>query len=473
MSKRVPLVALVGRPNVGKSTLFNRLLGYRASLVHNEPGVTRDRIFGEFVYEDRRLRLVDTGGFELGNNDEINSGIRMQMQLAVEEADFVVLITDGQSGPTPGDIDVADLLRRSNKKALLAVNKLDVQAHDALSAEMYELGIDPLINISAEHGRGMEELLDTLVEALDPPLVDELDSREGPIPVVEEERPEDGSDIQWDAGTPINVAVIGRPNVGKSSLVNYLLGEERMLATEVAGTTRDSVDSELEVDGQSYVLIDTAGLRRKRSIANQVEQFAAFAAVRGIDRADIVMLVVAANETIADQDAKIASLAHERGKGVVIVANKWDLMPPGEDAIKEFQFQVEQSLPFLSYANTVRLSALTGRHVGKLLAPIVAAQRERHRRVSTGDLNRFFERLVERHPPPFRQGRRSRLYYASQPLLRPPTFIFAVSRADQIPESYRRYLSNQLRERYGFRGTPLWLKFRQRGGDNIKNRKKR
>jgi GTP-binding protein len=347
---------------------------------------------------------------------------------------------------------------------VLAVdNKLDHVNHADRVADFYELGL-PLLGVSAEHSRGMSDLWDAIAEQIELPTVDMLEQDSGPIPVAEDE-PESVSRVEWKKA-PIRVAVVGRPNVGKSSLVNTLLGEERLLATPVAGTTRDPIDVELraEVDGEEhkFIFVDTAGIRRKRSVADRVEQFSVMAALRSIERADVVLVVLDGAARPSEQDMRIATLAHEKGKGLVLVANKWDLVENPEWA-EGFPKAVRLDLAFATYAPLLLISAKTGRNTQKLFGPIVAAQRERHRRISTGALNRFFHDIVAARPPDFYKGRRAKLFFVSQPLLRPPTFIFACKDPDFIPTSYARFLRNRLREEFGFGGTPIWLKFRPRG----------
>ncbi len=464
MVKRAPTVALVGRPNVGKSSLFNRLVGRRQALVHDLPGVTRDRMFGEARVAGRLLRLVDTGGFDTGD-DPIMSQVRGQTQLAIEEADLVVLVLDAQSGALPDDEEIAGLLRRAHKPTIAVANKVDVPEHELQVADLYRLGIDPLMPVSAEHGRGIGELVEALVERLDPPHVEEHDAAEAPLLVGEEASVEESAEapptrIEWDGG-PIRVAVVGRPNAGKSSLINRLLGEERHLATDVPGTTRDAVDSAFEQGGQHYVFTDTAGIRRKRAIAERLERFSVMMAMRALDGADVAVVVLDATQAPSDQDARIISLAAERGKGVVLAANKWDLI--SAEAGEAFQRDVERQLGFASYAPLERTSAKSGRGLIQLLDRVVIVQKERHRRVATGELNRFFREVVEHTPPPTQGGRRPKLYFVSQPLVRPPTFIFTAGNAEIIRDSYTRYLVNSLRKRYGFVGTPVWVKYRKRG----------
>ena len=461
MSTRIPLVALVGRPNVGKSTLFNRLIGRRTALVYDQPGVTRDRIFGEAQVEQQIMRVVDTGGFELETDDPLFQGVRAQTQLAIDEADFVLLVVDAMAGLTPTDIDVAKHLRRAGKPVAVVVNKIDAASREVHISEFYNLGHGDVIGLSAEHGRGLDALHALLLEKLDLPLARDTDESQQPIPVSEDE-PEEGikSQVEWKGGS-IRVAVIGRPNAGKSSLVNCLLGEERHLALDAPGTTCDAIDSAMTHEGQDYIFIDTAGIRRKRSIAGRVEQFAVVASFDSMDRADVTLLVLDGTVAPTVQDARIAAMAHDKGKGLILVINKWDLVENTE--WRELYIQaLRKQLPFAAYAPIIRLSAKTGGGTKKLFPQIIAAQMERHRRVGTGELNRFFRDIVKNHPPPIRGGRRPQLYFVSQPLVRPPTFVFAASRTKDLHFSYIRYLQNALRERYGFDGTPIWLKFRNR-----------
>ena len=455
-----PLVALIGRPNVGKSTLFNRIMGRRAALVMDRPGVTRDRIFGEASIEGKRIRVVDTGGIEFNSTDVFLENMREQTRLAIEEADLIVFLLDGAAGVQPADHEVAQMVRRAGKEVIGVVNKLDVPAHDMSLNEFYELGIDSLFGVSAEHGRGFGELLECIADRVEAPTDEEYEGNFSPIAVSDEPVPEGSKvKIEW-KGEPIRVAVIGRPNAGKSSLINRLLGEERLLATPVAGTTRDPVDTELTHDEQDYVFVDTAGMRRKRSIGDKLEHFSVVAAVRSLETADVALMVLDAGEVPAEQDAKIAALAHERGKGIVLVANKWDLVED-QDAGSRYMERLERKLSFLDYAPMVRISAKTGRSVHKLFRQIVQVQVERHKRVGTSELNRYFRDVVDSLQPPAKGNARPRLYYVSQPMVRPPTFVFMAKRPDLIRDSYKRYLLNALRDRYGFHGTPLWLKFRE------------
>lgn len=458
MQQALPLVALVGRPNVGKSTLFNRMVGSRTALVDDRPGVTRDRLFGECRHEDRIFRVVDTGGFELDTTDQMLLSVREQAQLAVDEADLVLFVLDAEAGVQAADHDIVELLRKANKPVIAVANKVDTQGHEERVGELYELGLESVLPVSAEHARGVAELCDLIVERLNPPLEAAAETLDAPIPVSDVE-PAAGqpSAVEWD-GKVVRVAVIGRPNVGKSSMVNRLLGEKRLVESPVAGTTRDAIDTSVTVDNQDYVLIDTAGIRRKFSIAERLERFAVMVAVRSLDRADIALVVLDGGEGPSDQDARILGLAAERGKGIVLVINKSDLIK--EDKRKDSKERVRWRFPFVPFAPLVVVSAKTGRGMEHVLPTALTVQRERHRRVATGELNRFFAEVVERHPPPIAGGKRPRLYFVTQPMIRPPTFVFAASHSSEIPESYRRYLANALRERFGFEGTPIWVKFR-------------
>lgn len=459
MNAQPPLIALVGRPNVGKSTLFNRLIGRRSALVMDLPGVTRDRIFGETEQDGRLLRVVDTGGLELDSSDIFMENMRAQTQLAIEEAELIALVFDGAAGVQPNDHEVVRMIRRSGKPVLGVVNKLDVPHHDERLMEFYELGLDHVVGMSAEHGRGFGDVVDAILERVEAPLVDEREDELGPLVVGKEPLAEgQKSRIEW-SGESIRVAVIGRPNAGKSSLINQLLGEDRLLTTEIAGTTRDPVDSVLEYEGQQFVFVDTAGMRRKRSIADKLEHFSVVAAVRSMEKADVALMILDANEPPSEQDAKIAALAHERGKGLVMVANKWDLVK-GQEAGDQYTEALDKRITFLDYAPFFRVSAKTGRGIHKLFGGIVDVQRERHRRVGTSELNRYFREVVESLEPSAKGERRPRLYYVTQPMVRPPTFVFMAKHPEVIRDSYKRYLSNALRERYGFDGTPIWLKFR-------------
>ncbi|MBN1962593.1 MAG: ribosome biogenesis GTPase Der [Deltaproteobacteria bacterium] len=462
MVKRIPLIAIVGKPNVGKSTFFNRLIGRRTAIVDDQAGVTRDRLFAEAKIERRLLRIVDTGGIEVRSNDQILENVRIQTQLAITEADLILFLLDSRSGLTAADYEVANMLRRSGKQTLVIANKIDGSNSDIAMAEFYELGMTKVLPLSAEHGRGVGDIIDEIIDRLDPPLAAEFDNAYGPIAVNNEEDTEDTppTRIEWHGG-PIRVAVVGRPNAGKSSLINRLLGQERHLVSEIPGTTRDAIDSTLEHQGQLFVFTDTAGIRRQRSVVSRIERFSVMMAMRGIESADVAVIVIDANESPSDQDARIISLASERGKGVIIVANKWDLVK-GQEKSELFNDALSQQFVFASFAPIIRTSAKTGHGVLQLLEKITTVQQERHRRIGTGELNRFFNDVIADSPPPIQRGRRPKLFFVQQPLVRPPTFIFTASHSDYVRDSYKRYLQNALRKRYGFSGTPIWLKFRTR-----------
>lgn len=506
-SPEAPLVALVGRPNVGKSTLFNRLVGRRRALMHDEPGVTRDRLFGAFIVDDAEgrehvVRLVDTGGLEEAGTDELRLATRSQTQMAIDEAALALLVVDGERGLVPEDEVAARLLRKSGTPFVVVVNKIDVPAHELRSADFFALGAESTCGLSAEHARNLPALRDAIAAELlaadtlteftvrrearaydDAPFGPDAEFGGAPnrgapgatddasLTIDAGERDEEGrlidapepnldpTRIEW-LGGEIRVAVVGKPNAGKSSLVNALLGEERLVASSAAGTTRDAIDVACEVDGQPLIFVDTAGIRRQRSVLSRLEGLMVHVARDAMARADVVALVLDATQRVSDQDQKIASMAHEQGCGLVLVATKWDLIENPEWAEK-YPVAIRHDLPFVTYAPLVTASALTGRGRSELVAAVVQAQRERHRRVSTGALNRFFRQVVDTHPPPHRGGQRPALQFVSQPMVRPPTFVVASKRPQAIAESYRRYLINAIRERFGFGGTPVWLKFRE------------
>ena len=457
-SGRHPVVAIVGRPNVGKSRLFNRLARSPRSIVADQPGVTRDRIYAETelagVVDDREVVLVDTGGFDPESEDPIMRRVLEQSELAVDEADTIIFLTDGRAGVLPEDHDVARFLRRSGKPVIVAVNKLDGPAQDDLLHEFHGLGLPQLIPISAAHGRNVGELAELVVET--------LPGAEETMPGFSEP-PEPGEDPSEVAG-PIRVAVIGRPNAGKSSLVNRLLGEDRHLVSEIAGTTVDSVDSLVEVSGQQYIFIDTAGIRRKRSIVHRVERFSVFAALKGLERSDVALLLLDTSEDVARQDARVSSFAYERGKAVVLVVSKWDQASP-ETTTKAHTKTLREAMPHLAYAPIVYTSSHTGRGIDKLLPLVRRIHREYGQRVPTGQLNRFVEDLMRKHPPPSKNGRQGRIYYVTQIDIRPARFLISVNNPDLFHFSYRRFLVNELRKSYGFDGVPLLVGYRSHRGE--------
>lgn len=465
-----PIVAIVGRPNVGKSTLFNRLVGQRRSIVFDEPGVTRDRIYAEALIhgetQDFAVVLCDTGGFDPTSKDPIMQRVLDQTQLAIDEADLVVFLADGRAGLMPEDRDVASRLRRAGKPVILAVNKIDGTEQEGLVAEFYRLGIDEVLPISSAHGKHIRDLEEMIAAHLpSEAVVEPSEPRKKRSKRVEEERPEDeeapDEAVSEEPSGPIRVAVIGRPNVGKSSLINRLLGEDRHLVSDIAGTTRDAIDSLLQRGGKEYLFIDTAGIRRKRSIALQLEQFSVVAALKGLDRSDVSLLLLDPTQGIAEQDAKVAAFSFEKGKAVILVISKWD-QKQGEAKQGEYVEKVRQELPHLSYAPIVFTSAHTGYGLDRLFPAIDKVHAENGQRVSTGQLNRFVEELMRVHPPPTKKGKRAKIYYLRQIGVRPPRFLASVNDPELIHFSYRRYVVNELRKRYGFSGVPLLVGYRSR-----------
>lgn len=449
-----PIVAIVGRPNVGKSRLFNRILNRQRSIVADMPGVTRDRIYADATLSgessDVDVVLVDTGGFDPHSSDPIMRRVVEQTQLAIDEADVVLFLTDGRAGVMPEDHDIAQMLRKGAKKVVLAVNKLDGPAQDELLGDFYALGIKDLIPVSGAHGRNVGEMEEMLVGFLPARADDDVSALE--------EVPEAGEDPS-ETQQPIRVAVIGRPNAGKSSLINRLLGEDRHLVSDVAGTTVDSVDSLIEFQGQPMLFIDTAGIRRKRSIALRLERYSVIAALKGLERSDVALLLLDATEPISAQDAKVSAFAYERGKAVVLVVSKWDRVP-GESQRARFTQTLQRELPHLAYAPVVYTSAHTGFGLDRLLPKILEVQSEYCRRVTTGKLNQFAGRLMKDQPPPSRKGKHGKIYYITQIDVRPPRFLVSVNNPDLFHFSYRRFLVNAIREEYGFGGVPLLVGYR-------------
>jgi len=430
-----PIVALVGRPNVGKSALFNRLVGERLAIVQDVPGTTRDRLYAQADWAGREFTVVDTGGILAAPTDDVTVQAQAQAQLAIDEADVVILVVDVLAGLTPDDWEVADVLRRSAKPVIVAVNKADNAERRLAANEFYALGIDPLFAISALHGTGTGDLLDAVVAA---------------FPPAPEEEPSER----------IGIAIVGRPNVGKSSLLNAILGQERTIVSPVPGTTRDAIDTELVWRGQEITLIDTAGIRRRGAIEPGVEKYSVLRALRAINRASVVLLVLDAAEGVTAQDAHVAGYILEENKSVVVVVNKWDLVEkePGVEAA--FRDNVRATLKFLSYVPVVFASALRRRGIKEIMDTALRVREARFQRLSTGELNELVREATATHNPPSKWGKRLRIYYATQPGVDPPTFVFFVNDKRLVHFSYERYLENHIRERYPFEGTPIVLQFR-------------
>jgi GTP-binding protein len=432
------VVAIVGRPNVGKSTLFNRLVGFRKAIVEALPGVTRDRNYADVDRFGRPFTFIDTGGFEPISQDTLLAQMAEQCRLAVEEADCIIFLLDGKEGLVPSDHEIARLLRQKGKKVLYAVNKIDGPAHEGRIYDFYALGVETLYPLSAQHNRGVDRLIEAVIEFL-------------PSSTGEEER-ETGA---------VRIAVVGRPNVGKSSLINSILGYDRVIVHEEPGTTRDAIDTPFSVGERSYILIDTAGIRRKGRISLRLEKYSVVEAIKSIERADVALLVLDACEGASDQDARIGGLIHDKGKGGIVVANKWDLVR-GETTTADHTERVREALWFLDYAPLVFTSAVTGAGVDRLFAAIEGVLVERDKRIPTPRLNRWLQEVVESHAPPLFRNKRVRLSYMTQVSSRPPTFAVFTNYPSGVQFSYRRYLSNRLREAFGLFGNPIRLVFKKK-----------
>lgn len=437
MSK--PIVAIVGRPNVGKSTLFNVLAGEMISIVKDTPGVTRDRIYADVEWLNMPFTLIDTGGIEPDSSDIILSQMREQAQIAINTADVIIFITDVRQGLVDSDAKVADMLRRSNKPVVLVVNKVDsFEKQSADVYEFYNLGIGEPFPISAANRQGLGDMLDEVSKHF----------------VLEEENEED-KDIP-------KIAIVGKPNVGKSSIVNKLLGENRCIVSDIAGTTRDAIDTRIVNNGTEYILIDTAGVRRKSKIKEELEKYSIIRTVAAVERADVVLVVIDANEGVTEQDAKIAGIAHERGKGVIVVVNKWDLVVKNDKTIYEYTYKIKDTLAFMQYAELLFVSALTGQRLNKLFEMIDNVVLNHCLRVSTGVLNEIMSEAVALQQPPSDKGKRLKLYYITQASVKPPTFVIFVNDKQLMHFSYTRYIENKIREAFGFKGTPLRFFIRER-----------
>ncbi len=520
---QLPIVALVGRPNVGKSTLFNRILGTRHAIVEDRARTTRDRLYGDTEWNGRRFLIVDTGGLEIDPNDPIEARVQEQARLAIAEADVIVFVVDAIAGVTPADLEATTLLRMAVAPVMVAVNKADNEKRDLEAAEFYGLGWEETYPISAAHGRGTGDLLDAIVWALPPESESELarkareveaeawardvaegfvlpmvigqtkrrgaagggsaaDSPGGDTDESDDEESDDGESDDaigpdataraWDAAiaaesetAPVAISIVGRPNVGKSSLLNALLGEERAIVSDIPGTTRDAIDTALAWGRSEVVLIDTAGMRRRGKTANgpDAERFAALRALRAIARADVAILVLDAVDGLTAQDAHVAGYVVEEGKGLVVAINKWDLLAEKTDrTFDQYVATIRQQVPFLDFAPVVSISAKTGQRVSRALEAAIDVWGERRKRIGTGELNRLIGDAVQRQLPPLVKGKRPKIFYATQAAVAPPTFVLFAREAGSVHFSYQRYLENQLREAYGFDGTPIKLIFRER-----------
>ncbi|MCB9681527.1 MAG: ribosome biogenesis GTPase Der [Alphaproteobacteria bacterium] len=456
----LPVVAVVGRPNVGKSTLFNRLVGSKTSIVHDRPGVTRDRLYEEAELLSRRVLLIDTGGLEPEPDTDLLKAMRAQSLVAVEEAHVILLVVDAQTGWTPADDDVATLLRRSDKPVILVVNKVDGTRHEALAADFWATGIDPLLTVSAEHGRGIYELCEAIEAALPPAGADETTSDDDGLDEDDLEALDEGLEP---AAGPIRIAVIGRPNIGKSTLINRLLGEDRHLVFDMPGTTMDPVDSGLRVGDRDYVLVDTAGVRKRARIDDKLERFVSLRSIRAIERCHVSLLLIDGTEGPTEQDAKLAQLVIDRGRALAILINKWDLTKELEEVdSRGIGDALAQRFPHATWAPHLFISAKTGKGVHRVLPMVDQIYAEFDKRVPTARLNRFLEAAVAAHSPPQKHHHPVRLYYMAQARVRPPTFVAFTNTPDGIGPAYVRYLGNQLREAFGFEGTPVKVHVRKR-----------
>lgn len=440
MSK--PVVAIVGRPNVGKSTLFNVLAGERISIVQDTPGVTRDRIYAEVSWLNYNFTLIDTGGIEPDSGDIILSQMREQAQIAIDTADVIIFLTDVRQGLVDADEKVADMLRRSKKPVVLVVNKVDdFNKYMADVYEFYNLGIGDPVPVSASSRLGIGDMLDEVTKHFSGSMMED----------VEDERP--------------RIAIVGKPNVGKSSLINRLCGNNRLIVSDIAGTTRDAIDTDIRYNGRDYVFIDTAGLRRKNKIKEEIERYSIIRAVTAVERADVVIVVIDATEGVTEQDAKIAGIAHERGKGIIVAVNKWDAITKDDKTVYRQTEKIRQTLSFMPYAEILFISAKTGQRIGKIFEMIDMVIENNSMRVATGVLNEIMAEAVAMQQPPTDKGKRLKLYYITQASVKPPTFVIFVNDKQLMHFSYTRYLENRIRDAFGFRGTSLKFIIRERKED--------
>ncbi len=439
-----PIIVITGRPNVGKSTLFNRITKTKDAIVDNLPGVTRDRNFKDASYDGFDFILVDTGGFEDTDKKPFSKKISEQIFIALKDADIIILILDAKTGPTPYDVDLLNFLRSEKKPVFYAVNKIDFAIHEDRIYDFYSLGVDKLYPLSAEHGYGLSDLLDNVTAA---------------FPERNQDNAGEDNKVK-----PIKTAFIGKPNVGKSSLINRILQEDRFMVSDIPGTTRDSVDIEFSINRDKYVLIDTAGIRRKRSVSAKLEKFSIIKALKSLERCDIALIVIDAGEGISDQDIRIAGYAHQRGCGCIFLLNKWDLIEKTPQIEKNFYDAVQDAAKFLKYAPIMTVSALTGLRVKKIFKEVKEVFTQYTTRIGTGVLNRIIEKAIQHNEPSLHKGKRLKFYYATQISNNPPEFIFFVNYPHAVHFSYKRYLENKIRSGAKLDKTPLKISFKQRGG---------
>jgi GTP-binding protein len=455
---RIPIVAIVGRPNAGKSTLFNRLLRQRKAVVDNTPGVTRDRNFAQAVWREQPMLLVDTGGLDFDDADGLNSRVQEQTRLAISEADVIVFLFDGREGLNPADAEAVDLLRRTDKPTFFAVNKIDGDKQELAASEFFALGLDPLYTISAAHGRGVSDLMEAITEAWrqeEPSNEQRATSNESLTPNTKLQTPD----------KPLHVAIVGRPNVGKSSLLNRLVGFERSIVDSTPGTTRDAVDSLIEWDGQQILLVDTAGARRKTKIHERIEQASVLIALKALERAEIGLLVIDGIEGITDQEVRLARYAWDRGRALVLVVNKWDAVPAEKKNQARYLENLHYMAPITTSLPIVFLSALTGSRLSKLMPVVMQVAKAHTLQIPTTHLNRSFQEWTRRTPPPSFKGKQPKIFYVTQVATKPPHFVLFTGVPEGITPAYERYLENQLRANYDLLGTPVKLSFRARRKD--------
>nr|WP_239559163.1 ribosome biogenesis GTPase Der [Sporohalobacter salinus] len=434
-----PVVAIVGRPNVGKSTLFNRIVGNRISIVEDKPSITRDRLYAEGEWLNNHFLVVDTGGLDLNDETELKDEVRQQAELAIEEAEVVLFVVDGRAGIKPMDREVANLLRRSDKPVILTVNKVDSkELEEEVKYDFYELGLGDPIPISAKHALNTGDLLDEVISHFS---TDDT--------------------VEYDEDT-IRISVIGRPNVGKSSLVNSILGKERVIVNDTPGTTRDAIDTYFEVGDNQFVIIDTAGMRKRSKVEAGIEKYSVIRSLKAVDRSDVALMVLDATQGITQQDKKIAGYAHDQGKAMVLAVNKWDLIEKYSNIDQHFAEEIRYESNFINYAPITFVSALTGQRVLEILDIVEYAAEQHSRRIETNVLNNVIKEAISMHQPPSDKGRRLKVYYATQPRIKPPLIILFVNDPDLLKDSYKRYLRNSIRESFGFDGTPIKIIARER-----------